>query len=344
MLEVLCQGYKVAELQVKALPKIGIGLEPKALDEQCGALIAMEGGRILNRSPLAFLEDGLCTKQNLKFTPQSLHQNLYSGSYATKKNYIYEKLKELCDEEPVPKSQVEALIKLNHTRMPVLEGSTPSKDYLWRALGFWSISLVQLHVAVKTDPSKTQLDVQGMTTVTHRDLPIEVTPYMLLGAIYRTIIQHTFSTVLSELRELAQKPPPSTLLKTGRTSVPEERLNPQLGDAAASSSRQPAIVTELDDDGSDNEAPNTSERSRRKRQVVGMSDGGGGGADEQVVGAIMDGGDGASTPALKKQKAKTRIGKQFKAQACALVKRYDEGQLTAEQGMRAMKALLDKYD
>ena len=151
VLEVLCQGYKVAELQVKALPKIGIGLEPKALDEQCGALIAMEGGRILNRSPLAFLEDGLCTKQNLKFTPQSLHQNLYSGSYATKKNYIYEKLKELCDEEPVPKSQVEALIKLNHTRMPVLEGSTPSKDYLWRALGFWSISLVQLHVAVKTE-------------------------------------------------------------------------------------------------------------------------------------------------------------------------------------------------
>ena len=68
-------------------------------------------------------------------------------------------------QEPVSKSQVKELLNLIYIVL-TLTGSERA-EYLFRALGFWSISLVQLHVPLKMDPSKTKADVQGVTTVRH---------------------------------------------------------------------------------------------------------------------------------------------------------------------------------
>ena len=54
------------------------------------------------------------------------------------------------------------------------------------AMGGYSLAMVQLHVAVATDPSKTQLDVQRWSSVTLRGQDIVIGPYKLLGAIFRT--------------------------------------------------------------------------------------------------------------------------------------------------------------
>ena len=48
----------------------------------------MEGGRILNRTPQAFLTDGLTTHSNLSFTPMDMYTAFYNGAIKQKKNVI----------------------------------------------------------------------------------------------------------------------------------------------------------------------------------------------------------------------------------------------------------------
>ena len=106
VLDVLYKGYKVAELQVKPLPQIGVALgQRKPNNKQCGALIAMEGGRILNREPYALLEDGLCTEKHLESTPDSFYQgwrghgfHANAAGLRSMAKYIYDGLVILSDE------------------------------------------------------------------------------------------------------------------------------------------------------------------------------------------------------------------------------------------------------
>ena len=80
VLEVICDGYKVAELQVKQLEERGFSLSEKLdADKCCGALIAMEGGRLLNRRQDLFYDDGLCTQKLLEDTPLRVFKHVLAG-------------------------------------------------------------------------------------------------------------------------------------------------------------------------------------------------------------------------------------------------------------------------
>ena len=61
-----------------------------------------------------------------------------------------------------------------------------TKEAMLSAMGAYSVALVQLHVAVVTDPSKTALDVQRWSSVKLRGQDLVIGPYKLRGAIFRT--------------------------------------------------------------------------------------------------------------------------------------------------------------
>ena len=114
VVEVIVKGVKVAELQVKQLDRLGFSFQGGVipLHEQCGALVAMEGGRILNRSPHAFVNDALCTQSNLHFTPMQLYMAFYNGSVKSKKTPLFKDLLACMDEECISKKQVRRATRL----------------------------------------------------------------------------------------------------------------------------------------------------------------------------------------------------------------------------------------
>ena len=142
------------ELQVKQLEERGFAIgEQLANDKCCGALIAMEGGRLLNRRPDLFYDDGLCTQKHLTDTPMRLLLHVISGRKLDEHiGNISRGLAACADERFVSEKQVRELCDL-------IKACSLTKEAMLEAMGAYSVALVQLHVSVVTDPSKTQLDI-----------------------------------------------------------------------------------------------------------------------------------------------------------------------------------------
>ena len=155
----------------------------------------MEEGAILNREPYAFLRTA-CARRSASsprqtastragrswFSRQRRWAPLYGevhlrrvgdserrGVLATANRLLALLCSQTCAVCLQPtgarvKDQVKELLNLIYIVL-TLTGSERA-EYLFRALGFWSISLVQLR-AVEDGRSKTKADVQGVTTVRH---------------------------------------------------------------------------------------------------------------------------------------------------------------------------------
>ena len=138
-------------------------------------------------------DDGLCTQKLLTDTPARLFNHIVGGSKLESHiGSITRGLAACADTKFLSEKQVRDMATLIHQ-------CKLGKDAMIEAIGGNSLALVQLHVTVVTDPSKTQLDVQRWTSVQLRGQDVVIAPYKLLGAIFRTIVHHTFNTKLEEL-------------------------------------------------------------------------------------------------------------------------------------------------
>jgi len=317
-LEVICDGYKVAELQVKQLKERGIReMGSLPAEECCGALIAMEGGRLLNRRPDAFFTDGLCTQQMLVDTPARLINHLTSqGQLAQHVGNIVRGLEACSDVKFISERQVRDLVTL----IGQTHSSGSGKNTMIEAIGGFSVALVQLHVAVVTDPSKTQLDVQRWTSVQLRGDDIVIGPYKLLGAIFRTIVQHTFNSKVEELRALRARPPPR----------PPPRSRIEGGSASSSSTALVPLATADEYKGHEEEGGDTpgsrSGSCKRKQQASHTHE------------------EEAATPSKQPRLAAKGMSKVAVAKAHATwVEKYEAGKCSAEHCIAKLKALMNKY-
>ena len=305
-LEVICEGIKVAELQIKQLESHGslLSLSALAPEECCGALVAMEGGRLLNRRPDAFYDDGLCTQKLLTDTPARLLNHFVGGNkLESHVGNITRGLAACADTKFLSEKQVRDMATLIHQ-------CKLGKDAMIEAIGGRSLALVQLHVTVVTDPSKTQLDVQRWTSVQLRGQDVVIGPYKLLGAIFRTIVQHTFSTKLEELRAMRLKPP--AWRQTPRVAAAN-------GEASSSSQQLAAAEGEGDGEG---DGPRSATGRKRGQLTVAKSD------------------DEASTPS-KRPKAMSKVA--VAKSHASWIDKYEAGKCSPEHCIAKLKALMSKY-
>ena len=311
-LEVICDGFKVAELQIKQLQQRGIQSlgqsHPLAADECSGALIAMEGGRLLNRRPDAFFEDGLCTQKLLIDTPARIINHMLSGkSLPEHVGNITRGLEACSDIKFISEKQVRDLTAL-------IGQCRHSKEAMVEAIGGYSVALVQLHVTVVTDPSKTQLDIQRWTSVQLRGEEVIIGPYKLLGAIFRTIVQHTFSAKLEELRAL-------------RTRLGQQpSTSSQTGSASKSASSSSALVKVKDGNDQESETPGSRTGSRKRSQAPLGNEPGTPSKQSRLTGTVK----GMSKVSVAKAHA-------------TWIEKYEEGKCSAEHCISKLKTLMNKY-
>lgn len=187
------------------------------------------------------------------------------------------------------------------------------KDYAWRAIGAFSIALVQLHVSVVTDPSKTKLDVQRWSTVELRGQPIDVTPYELLGAIFRTVVQYNFENTLEHLR--AKKVSFQRPTKSLRSSEGSMTMEVEVGEAE--------VVSDDDDDGEFSLGRGASRKRKATTTVVALP------ADK--------------TPPRKK--AAKKVSKNaYTKKVRVWITKFREGKLAAETCIQRLEEALSTFE
>ena len=179
--------------------------------------------------------------------------------------------------------------------------------------------------------------VQRSTTVTLRGEEINITPYQLLGAIFRTIVQYTFRTELEELRTLERQlgETQETVTSRGRKSAPATPFVPALGSSAGAGSS--ALVPHGADDGNDEEentgtSKDTSRASRKRRALV------------SPVATFPGGGMGGEGTHKQQKKQVPKMSKPtFVKQAQAFFDKYNNGNLDPDTCLQKIEKLFERY-
>jgi len=195
---VLVRGKKVAEMQVKELKKDGFHQSdperPLEMAARCGALVATEGGRFLSLDPHAFLQDRLCVHSLSAFPVMDLYELLYSSSAAQNFQAMHGKLVPLMV-EPFKYSR-DDFVHFNDLHRKLRK----EKTSMYRAVGAASVALVQLQICLPTDTSKTKLDLNQLSGVHQPSDGAAIGAAEVLGAIFRTLVTHTFEKELKALQ------------------------------------------------------------------------------------------------------------------------------------------------
>ena len=237
-LPIKCRGVTVGEMLVKELP--GIGFHTSEVPLRCGVYVATQGGRLLSLNPHDFIKDQLCVNNLCSTTIYDMYEKIYGGGM-NRSSFpgIFKKLTEFMVERcEYTRAHAERFCELAAQLGKV-------KEDFYRAVGASSVALVQLHIYLPTDTSKCKLDAQQPSTtvdLTEEDpaaaaaaaaaaSPIDSVE--VLGAIYRTLFEHTFGTQLAALEQEAKEAATAAAATEAKKAAAAEARRKQAADKAA---------------------------------------------------------------------------------------------------------------
>ena len=234
-LPIKCRGMTVGEMLVKELP--GIGFRQSEVSLRCGVYVATQGGRLLSLNPHDFIKDQLCVYNLCTTTIYDMYENIY-GHGMNRGNFpgIFQKL------------ETEFMVeRCKYTRAhaqrfcELAEQLGKVKEDFYRAVGASSVALVQLSIYLPTDTSKCKLDLQQPSTtldLTEEDPAADASPIKpeeVLGAIYRTLFEHTFGMQLAALEQEAKEAATSAAATEAKKAAAVEARRKQAADKATAS-------------------------------------------------------------------------------------------------------------